>query len=497
MSEKKQSDSPVGRVFDVLIVGTGFGGLCAAIELQRAGVTNLVILERGGDVGGVWRENSYPGSACDVPSHLYSFSFEPSTRWSHKYGRQNEIFEYLKHCASKYRVNQYIQFHQEVASMQFDDKMGVWSVLTTSGKRYRARIVVGATGQLDRPSVPNIEGQSLFDGRQFHSARWDHNYDLTNKKVAVIGTGASAIQFVPQIVPKVQKLYLFQRHPPYILPKTDRVYSPLEQRVFKKIPVAIKVDRAMQYWQHEYRALGVFRFQSMLTLPKLHWRWHIGRQIADKELIRKLTPDYPVACKRVLISNDYYPALAQSHVDVVTDSVAEIDHRGVITTTGQRYDVDAIIYGTGFDTTHFLGPIKTMGLRDINLAEQWSEGAEAYLGMTVKNFPNLLLIYGPNTNLGHSSIVFMIEAQVGYLVQYTKEILNSPGVAYLDVHDLVHKKYNDWVQERSRHSVWEQGCTSWYKTANGKQTNNWPGFTFEYLLKVRRFRPRDYRIGFR
>jgi len=476
---------------DIAIIGTGFGGIGMAIQLQKAGFNDFVLLEKHTDVGGCWRDNSYPAAACDVPSHLYSFSFEPKFNWSRKFAPQAEIYQYIADCAKKYQLLSKIQFNTEVASAQFDAAKGVWVIQTTQQKTIIARVLISGCGQLNRPAYPKLKGIENFKGEVFHSATWHHDYDLQNKKVAVIGTGASAIQFVPAIVPKVKSLTLFQRSAPYVIPKPDRAYSGIEQDIYKKWPVLQQASRAAIYSQHEVRALAFTVLQAALKPFEWQFKRHLNQSVKDPILRAKLTPDYPLGCKRILISNDYYAALAKPHVNVVTDGIAEITTTGIKTSDGQQHSVDAIIYGTGFQATDFLAPMKITGRDGQDLNRVWRDGAEAYLGMTVSGFPNLFLLYGPNTNLGHNSILYMLESQFAYILAALQH-MKAQQWQFVDVKAQVQGVYNRWVQKQLNNTIWAAGCSSWYKTESGKNTNNWVGFTLLYRYKTRSFESQDY-----
>ncbi|MDH4560955.1 NAD(P)/FAD-dependent oxidoreductase [Pseudomonas sp. BN411] len=477
------NSSQPGASVHVLIIGAGFGGLGLAIQLQKAGIHDFLILEKGSDVGGTWRDNSYPGAACDVPSHLYSFSFEPKADWSRKFAPQAEIFAYQRHCADKYGLRRHIRFGCEVEGAEFDEPSGTWQVLTRSGEHFRARALVSACGQLNRPVWPRIPGLDGFKGALFHSAGWNHDYPLDGKRVAVIGTGASAIQFVPQIAPKVAKLSLFQRSAAYVIPKPDRAYRSWERAVMRRLPWLQKVDRVLKYIQHESRVLAFTVIPPLMKLMQFRFRQHLARGIADPALRQRLVPDYPLGCKRILISNDFYPALARPNVEVVDDGIGEVTENAVVTRDGQRHEVDAIILGTGFAATDFLAPMSIRGRGGRDLNQAWQAGAEAYLGVSVSGFPNLFILYGPNTNLGHNSIIYMLESQFRYVLDGIRAL---QGLRYLDLKPEVQQRFNQRLQQDVRHTVWEQGCNSWYKTADGRNTNNWPGFTFSYRQQTRR-----------
>nr|MBO2511721.1 4-hydroxyacetophenone monooxygenase [Gammaproteobacteria bacterium] len=481
------SPSPVR----VLIIGAGFGGLGLAIRLRQAGIEDFLILEKADEVGGTWRDNCYPGAACDVPSHLYSFSFAPKLDWSRKFAPQEEIFAYQRQLADDHGLRPRIRFGVEVSGAEFDEARALWQVTSTGGETFLARVLVSACGQLNRPLYPQLPGIERFRGEVFHSARWNHAYDLSGKRVAVIGTGASAIQFVPQIAPKVARLHLFQRSAAYVIRKPDRAYRSWEIALMRRFPLLQKLDRLLKYVQHESRVLAFSVFPPLMQLFRMSFYANLRRGIADPQLRRKLIPDYPMGCKRILMANDYYPALARDNVEVVTEGIREVTETGLIAGDGREREVDAIIYGTGFAATDFLAPMRIIGRHGRELNQVWREGAEAYLGTSVSGFPNLFVLYGPNTNLGHNSILYMLESQFSYVLGCLRA-LEEQGLRYLDVKPEVQQRFNQRLQQRIRHTVWEQGCTSWYKTADGKNTNNWPGFTIAYRQLTRQPELADY-----
>jgi cation diffusion facilitator CzcD-associated flavoprotein CzcO len=475
------------RTPSVAIIGTGFGGLGMAIRLKQAGLKDIAVFERAGDVGGTWRENTYPGAACDVPSHLYAFSFEAKADWTRRFATQPEILDYLRHCADKYDIRRHIRFNSEVLGAGFDEAAGMWTLALSDGSSHRATVLVSACGQLNRPAIPKIAGIDTFRGEMFHSANWNHDYDLSGQRVAVIGTGASAIQFVPQIAPRVASVTLFQRQPPHVLPKPDYPYRPKTVAAFRTVPGLLSASRIATYWTLEPRALAFTKFPQLMSYIDRRFQLNIGNQIADESLRETLTPKYKIGCKRILLSNDYYKALVRPNVCVVTDGIAEIRPTGLVTRDGRLHEADAIVLGTGFHATDFLAPMEITGRGGQTLNEAWRDGAEAYLGMTVSGFPNLFILYGPNTNLSHNSIVFMLEAQIGYVLQAVDRLQRRPA-RWLEVRADVQSEFNTGIRERVKATVWDSGCTSWYKTEAGKNTNNWPGFTFAYRSQVRRLR---------
>jgi cation diffusion facilitator CzcD-associated flavoprotein CzcO len=473
----------------VAVIGSGFGGLAAVIELKKRGYDDIVVLEKAGDVGGVWRENTYPGAACDVPSPFYSYSFEPNPRWPHRYSRQPAILDYLHHVADKYDVRRHIRFGVEVLAAAYDDAARTWQVDLSTGESLEVDVVVSAVGQLSRPAFANIPGRDDFAGPSFHSAEWNHDVDLAGKRIAVIGTGASAVQIVPAIVPHVDHLTLFQRSAPYLLRRPDREFSRLHHRVFERFPVAQRFERLTWYGLSE--ALSVaWVYSRLLTLMfKGFSRRHMKRGARGKPgLFEKVWPDYPIGCKRILFSSDYLPALAQPHVDVVTDRIAAITPTGVRTEDGTEHEADVLVWGTGFKATEFLAPMQITGADGRDLHKEWSDGARAYFGMTVPGFPNLFIMYGPNTNTGGGSIVYFLEAQARYLGELVDEVARRR--APLDLRPEVEDAFDRRVQGKLIESVWSQ-CDSWYRTADGRVTTNWPLLGIQYRHQAK-FDPAEY-----
>ncbi|HEU4973771.1 MAG TPA: NAD(P)/FAD-dependent oxidoreductase [Baekduia sp.] len=477
----------------VVIIGAGFGGICAAVRLRERGIP-FVVLERGDAVGGVWRENTYPGAACDVPSHLYSLSFAPKADWSRKYAGQREIRGYLESVARDFGVLEHVRLSTEVAGATFDAPAGCWTVRTTAGDQLRARAIIAATGQLSRPAIPRLPGAERFAGPAFHSAAWDHGVDLRGRRVAVVGTGASAIQLVPAIAGLAERVTVFQRSAPYVIPKADRAYGALERRLLRRFPALLRASRALTYAQFEQRGIVFVTAPWLGWVVKRSWRRHMERHITDPELRRRLTPDYAVGCKRILLSNDWYPAVARDDVDVITEPIATVEPDAIVTADGTRHPADVLVHGTGFHATELLAPMDIRGAGGQALADVWHAGAEAYLGVTVAGFPNLFVLYGPNTNLGHNSIIYMIESQVAYVLEALRH-LELSGQRWVDVRPERQAAFVSEVEQRSHRTVWERGCTSWYTTADGRNTNNWPGYTFSYRRRTSRFDATDYAIG--
>jgi cation diffusion facilitator CzcD-associated flavoprotein CzcO len=477
-------------MLSAVIVGAGFSGLCAGIQLKRAGITDFVILEKADRVGGTWRENTYPGAACDVPSHLYSFSFEPNPKWSRSYGGQAEILAYLEHCADKYGLRPHLEFRQHVDSARFDEATGTWRVTTAAGERLEARALLLGNGALHIPALPDIPGLDSFAGKRFHSAQWDHEYDLTGKRVAVIGTGASAIQFVPAIAPKVKHLDLYQRTAPWVMPKRDRSIGEAERWLYEHVPAAHWLRRAGLYWLLESRVVG-FAYAPKVNewIEKLARRY-LAKAVPDPVLRAKVTPTFRFGCKRVLLSNDWYPALQRDNVDVITDRIASITPRGVRTVTGEEREVDALILGTGFRVTEYLSSIEIVGRNGAELNDEWRKSLRNYLGISVSGFPNLFLLMGPNTGLGHNSMIFMIEAQARYAANAIAELRRNQ-LAFIDVLPSAERAFRSELARKMKNTVWTTGCTSWYQTPDG-EVFLWPGATFDYWWRTRQLDIRAY-----
>jgi cation diffusion facilitator CzcD-associated flavoprotein CzcO len=460
------------------------------VMLKRAGIDSFTMLEKADDIGGTWRDNTYPGAACDVPSHLYSFSFEPKPDWSRAFSPQQEIKEYLRYCVEKYDLARHIRFGAEVTGAEFDQAEGIWTVRIAGAEPIRARALVLGNGALSVPAYPDIPGLEDFEGTLFHSARWDHEFDLAGKHVAVIGTGASAIQFVPEIAPAAGKLDLFQRTPPWILPKPDRPMRTTEKRLFRALPFLRWFYRAWIYWTLEVRVLGFTVDPRIMKFAEKLARRYLGSIVHDPALRAKLTPSYTMGCKRILMSNDYYQALVRPNVEVVTDGIERVTRDGIRTRDGQERKADAIICGTGFTASDYLAPIRLIGPGGRNLNDVLQQTPGSYLGITVSGFPNLFLLMGPNTGLGHNSMVFMIETQAGYALQAI-ETLRRQDLVSLDVRKSVQHAFSERLQERLQRSVWSSGCQSWY-LKNGRNATLWPGFTFAYWWHARKLRLADF-----
>lgn len=465
--------------FKVAIIGSGFGGLGMAYSLRQKGIDSIVILEKADDLGGTWRENTYPGCGCDVPSHFYSYSFESHYSWEWRYGKQSEILKYQHYVASKYDLEKHIRYRTEVVSAAYDDARTLWVLQMKDGSTIEAETVVSAVGQLHKAAYPKIEGREKFQGTTFHSAHWDHSYDLSGKKVAVIGSGASAVQFLPAIAPKVKKLSLFQRSPGWTFPKAEKKLSNFELWLFNTFPLLHSIDRLRIFLFIELIAKAYNGNRPLLwlvtMLSKLQLRW----QVRDPELRKKLTPEFSIGCKRLLLSNEWLPALTRPNVDVVVDGIQEITETGVRTADGKLHEVDAIIYGTGFAATQFLTPMRVTGRNGRDLHNDWNKGASAYLGMAISGFPNFYVLYGPNTNVGAGSIIFMLEQQQNYITKLLLE-RRKQNWRSIEVTAAAQAKYKQEMDARSSDTTYAGDCQSWYKTAEGVNTNNWVGSMVEF-----------------
>ncbi len=475
----------------VSIVGAGLSGLAMAMQLRRSGVTDITIYEQSDGVGGTWRDNTYPGSGCDVPSHLYSFSFAPKTDWSRRFAEQPEILEYAESCVTQNDLARNIRFGTTVDEAHFDEEHAQWRLsVTPRGAVTRevvTDVVIFACGQLNRPATPDLPGAETFEGTSFHSARWDHICELDGRRVAVVGNGASAIQFVPPVARQASALTIVQRSTTYVGPKPDRAYGAIERWLLEHVRPYELAYRWKIYWSFEARWL-LFRRDGWpgRRLAGTFDKGIRAQVVSDRLPETAVVPDYPLGCKRILISNDWYPTLHRSNVEVVTDSIDHVEADAVVTGTGRRYPADVLIYATGFHTTDFLSHIAITGVEGRKLADEWRAGAGAYLGITVPGFPNCFLLYGPNTNLGHNSILFMVERQISYVLQSlaltTETARTSSSRLSVDVTPGAFRRDSQRTQRLMSATVWAGSCRSWYKTATGRITNNWPSWSVRYWL---------------
>ena len=479
---------------DVLVVGAGFAGLAAVAKILADDPgADVVVIERASDVGGTWRDNTYPGCACDVPTSLYSFSFAPSPEWSHTFARQPELFDYLRSVVERLHLKDRIVTNCELQSAIWDESTKRWTVQTTNGAT-SARVLIAATGALSTPKIPDVPGIDTFEGTVFHSATWDHEHDLTDERVAVIGTGASAVQFVPEIVDRAQRLTVFQRTPAWVIPRLDRTIGRLERALYERIPATHRAVRAVIYGYREAYVTVLADNPWMLPAVKAFAKLNLRRQVKNPATRAALTPDYAPGCKRLLLSNDWLPTLDRPDVDLVTSGLASVTENGVVEASGRHHQVDTIIFATGFTPTE--PPVSHLlrGNDGRTLAQHWGGSPQAHRGTTVAGFPNLFLMYGPNTNLGHSSIVYMLESQANYLVS-ALNAMKTRGIAAVEVVESAQRQHNSWVDAELEGTVWNAGgCSSWYLDANGRNSTMWPTYTFRFRSMTREFDLANYRI---
>ncbi|NHZ41460.1 flavin-containing monooxygenase [Massilia aquatica] len=468
--------------FEVIVIGSGFGGLCAGVRLKQAGIDNFVILEKDKDFGGTWWVNTYPGCAVDIPSHLYSFSFAPNARWTRRFAGQDELLAYTRSVVRDFGLAPHLRLGTAFEGAQFDEEGGYWLVRTSAGEM-STRSVISAPGALSRASIPALPGLADFAGPAFHSSRWDHAVDLRGKRVAVIGNGASAIQFIAHIAPQVAQLDVYQRTPQWIMPRPERMIGPRERSLLARAAPLRLAYRALNYLLYESRAPLFLYTPRLLALPQWVARRHLARQVADPLLRRQLTPDYKMGCKRVLMANDFYPALMRPNVRLITDSISQVSANGIATTGGAERAADVIIFATGFEVERVLNAVDVRGRAGKRM---FADSLEAYKGCTVAGFPNYFTIVGPNTGLGHSSMIYMIEAGVNYAVDAI-QIIRARKLLSVEVKEEVQRAWNERMQRKLRGGVWSSGCKNWYLDGKGRNYAIWPGFTFAYRWATRRF----------
>jgi cation diffusion facilitator CzcD-associated flavoprotein CzcO len=468
----------------IAIIGSGFGGIGMACRLRQAGIESFTIYDKADAVGGTWRDNTYPGAACDVPSHLYSLSFAPKSDWTRKFPEQPEILGYLNEVTDRFGLRPHLRLGIEVTAATWDDAESCWHLEFADGTTAEADVVVAATGQLNRPQIPDIVGLDAFEGTVFHSARWDHEHDLAGRDVAVVGIGASAIQFVPEIAEVSGQLTLFQRSSNFVGPKPDGVFSKEARERFRRYPLLQRLYRLSIWLRFDVRWLLFRNGSRAARMLEKRFTAELSKAVTDDVTAEALLPDYPVGCKRILISNDWYPTLFRDNVRVVTDPVERITPNGVVA-GGVEHPAETIVFGTGFASTGFLAPIRVTGREGRDLHTEWRDGAEAHLGITVAGFPNLFVLYGPNTNLGHNSIIFMLERQIAYALTWIRRLVEDDA-ATVEVQETAQAASNARLQRRLERTVWAASCHSWYKTASGKITNNWSGPTIAYWWQTRR-----------
>ncbi|MEQ9545442.1 MAG: NAD(P)/FAD-dependent oxidoreductase [Marinobacter sp.] len=477
----------------VLIVGAGFAGLGTAIRLQQAGIKDIVILERAGEVGGTWRDNNYPGAACDIPSNLYSYSFDQNPDWSRSFSGSEEILGYIKAMVKRFDLEKYIRFNQNVSDLAFDENQGIWNATTDQGDVFSGRAAVMAQGPLSNASFPDISGIEKYQGHKVHSAAWDHDYDFRGKKVGVIGTGASAIQIIPELVKDASKLTVFQRTPAWVVPRPDFDTPDWQKTLFREVPASQSALRKGLYLAHESMALAVIWNSPMTRLAERLGRWHLKRQVKDRWLRRQLTPDYRIGCKRILVSNDYYPALQQPNCKLITWPITRMSENGILTAEGIEHQFDCIVFATGFDVGHSGTPFPVRGMGGRKLEEEWKRGAQAYKSINVAGYPNLFLTFGPNSGPGHNSALVYMESQIDYIVKGVKTILDK-NLKALSVRGKAQDEYNSKIQKRLAKTNWNSGCKSWYLTEDGVNATMYPGFATQYARQMASLELKDYEL---
>lgn len=482
--------------YQVGIVGSGFGGLIAALELNKSGRNSFIIFERAAELGGVWRDNIYPGCACDVKSNLYSIATERNPDWSFAFSTQPEILQYLKDVAQKYGLEKHIRYNTKIVRMRFVEEHGCWEVLDQDRNRVVVTMMIMATGPQDRPYLPAIKGQETFKGAKFHSAAWDPCSDFTGKRVAIIGTGASSVQIVPQIAPIVARLLVFQRTAAWLIPRRDRKIYAFERWLYRYLPFVQYLSRGYIYWLMEVVGISFTGNPHMNRLLTKIALWKLRQEVDDSQTREKLTPDYKIGCKRILISDDFYPTFNRPNVELITEHISEITQDGIRTQDGQYYGVDAIVFATGFVVADIENYIEITGMQGRVLTDEWDRsGAEAYRGINVSGYPNLGFILGPNSGLSHSSALHVMESQMNYIMQYLEQLEKHGNKTYLDVKPEVQKIYNAILQSKFENTTWASGCKSWYINKNGKNTAIYPGLTKQYRKETRALDLNDYIVS--
>lgn len=487
-----ETSEPLPLRVDVAILGAGFGGLCMGIQLQRAGLDNFVILEKGTEVGGTWRDNQYPGAACDVQSHLYSYSFAPKPDWPLRYSGWRDIQQYTLDVTDRFDLRKHIRLGQEVVSAQLVESSGLWTITTAQGLVVICQFWVLASGPLHVPAVPDFAGLSSFRGKVMHSARWDKDYDLRGKRVASIGSGGSAIQYVPEVAKQASHLYVFQRTAAWVIPRDTRSYSTWRKKLFARVPLLRVLHRWQLYWTNESRVWPLFAPGLAKRLQKAV-EWNMRRQVKDKALADKLIPNYTIGCKRILISNAWLPTFNRANVQLVSESIREIRPHSIVTTDGQEHAVDCIVLGTGFvvDPRLYMQGFTLTGRGDHTLGKDWAKTITSYLGITTAGYPNMFQLVGPHTALGHNSIIFMIEAQVHYILQCMHEVRRR-GAQSIEVKPEAQQGFLQWVTRKLKGTVWSSGCRGWYQSADGVNFTIWPASTWRYWLRTRRVNTQHY-----
>lgn len=475
----------------IVIIGAGFSGIGMAIQLKKAGIESFTIYERADEVGGTWRDNTYPGAACDVPSHAYSLSFEQNPNWTRKFSPSSEIQNYLLSITDKWHLRDHMEFGVEIVEATFDEHAGIWTLRRADGKTVTARVVISAAGGLVDPKWPDIPGIDRFEGKKFHTARWDHEYPLEGKRVAVIGTGASAVQVVPSIAPRVGNMTVFQRTPAWVMPKMDAEYSEEARARYRRFPFLLNLSRALKYWTSELLGPMIY-----LNAPALSARGermslrHLHSQVKDPALRKKLTPNFQFGCKRILVSDDFWATFERENVELECESIQTIEEKGIRTKDGTLHEFDAIVFATGFELGLSNAPFPIHGRDGRTLSEAWGNGATAYKGLSVSGFPNWFILMGPNTGPGHTSVLVFTEAQIRHALGAIKKIRDE-GLRFVDVRSETQAKYNERIQARMPHMVWSN-CNSWYLNPDGSNHSLYPGPAFEYAAGACTFEARDY-----
>jgi cation diffusion facilitator CzcD-associated flavoprotein CzcO len=485
--------------YDIAIVGAGFAGLGMAIRLKKAGYNSFIVFEKGNEVGGTWRDNTYPGCGCDVASHLYSFSFEPNPDWTRRFSKQPEILEYLKFCVQKNQLEPYIQLNTEILGIVFNQEKGFYTITDAIGKQTTARMVVAGLEPLNRPQIPDFEGLENFKGTVFHSSNWNHDYDLRGKRVAVIGTGASAIQFIPEIAEGVGKLYVFQRTAPWVIPKPDGEFSGFTKSLFRKLPFVRTAYREFLFWLNELIGLSFIGNKTIGKLARLQGEHHLKNQVKDPNLREILRPKFQIGCKRILVSDNYYPTIQKSHIQIVTSEIEKILANEILCKDGSKQEVDAIIFGTGFYVSEypekFIKNYTISGLDGRNLFQEWTEnGFEAFKGTTINGFPNLMFILGPNTGLGHNSVVHIMESQINYIMSFYENLRKKPPETYLNTKLNSQKKYNEKLQGMFENTTWASGCNNYYMNSARKNTTLYPRLNNHFRKETLQVDLEDYEV---
>lgn len=469
---------------EVIIIGAGMSGICMGIKLLKANITDFMILEKASDVSGTWFYNNYPGSGCDIPSALYNYSFYLNPNWSKKYSLQEEIKDYFKECVVNFNLSNHIRLSSELLSAKFDEKLNLWNLTLANQQQMTCRFLISGLGQLNAPYQPEFKGSERFRGVTFHSSQWNHKVDVTNKNVCVIGNAASALQFIPHLVSRAKKVNVLQRSPNYVIPRNDRLYSEFEKKCFKLFPLFQRIHRFWIYLRQEmFYGVIVNNKWSQKTLTN-EFKRYISDHIKDNNLLEKLTPTYPIGCKRILVSDNYYQSISQPNVSLEVEPISEFSDLGIVTQSGKQIVADIVIYATGFKTNEFLYPVKFYGKNNIPLNEVWINGAESYRGVCVKHFPNFFILYGPNTNLGSNSIIFMVEQQVKYVIKCIKK-LKQKKFSRIEIREHIFDSYNKNIQLDMQKTVWIESCNSWYKNKDGKVVNNWPNSPTSYYFHMK------------